>query len=63
MDAAREQGVGTKQALFRAEDLPSTDGVWLASAVRGVLPLVQLDGVPLPHDPALTAHLAATAGF
>ncbi len=63
MDAARAQGVGTRQALFRPDDLPGTDGVWLASAVRGVLPLLELDGVPLPTNPELTAHLAATAGF
>lgn len=63
MDAARAEGVGATYALFRAEDLPATDGAWLVSAVRGVLPLVELDGVRLPHDPALTAHLAATAGF
>ncbi len=63
LEAAREQGVGATEALFRPEDLPGTDGAWLVSAVRGVLPLVELDGVPLPHDPALSAHLAATAGF
>ena len=62
MDAARAEGVGTTDALFRPADLPGTDGAWLVSAVRGVLPLLELDGVPLPHDPALTAHLAAAAG-
>jgi 4-amino-4-deoxychorismate lyase len=63
MDAARADGVGTRQALFRPADLTDTDGVWLVSAVRGVLPLVELDGVPLPRDPAITARLAAAAGF
>jgi 4-amino-4-deoxychorismate lyase len=63
MDAARSEGVRATHALFRAEDLPATDGVWLVSAVRGVLPLLELDGVRLPHNPTLTAHLAATAGF
>ena len=63
MDAARAEGVGATDALFRPADLPGTDGAWLVSAVRGVLPLLELDGVPLPHDPALTAHLAAAAGF
>ena len=63
MDAARAEGVGASPALFRTADLPNTDGAWLVSAVRGVLPLVELYGVPLPHNPALTAHLAATAGF
>jgi 4-amino-4-deoxychorismate lyase len=63
MDAARSEGVGATHALFRADDLPAADGVWLVSAVRGVLPVLELDGVRLPHTPALTAHLAATAGF
>ena len=63
MDAARAEGVGATHALFKAGDLPGTDGAWLVSAVRGVLQLVELDGLPLPQNPVLTAHLAATAGF
>ncbi len=63
LDAARADGVPTSEALFRAEDLPGTDGVWLVSAIRGVLPLVELDGVVLPHEPAITARLATAAGF
>lgn len=63
MAAARAEGVGTHEALFRAEDLPGTGGVWLVSAIRGVLPVVELDGVPLPHDPRVTARLAVAAGF
>lgn len=63
MDAARADGVATRFALFRPGDLPDTDGAWLVSAVRGVLPLRELDGVPLPHDPEITARLAAAAGF
>lgn len=61
-EAARN-GVGVGTALFRPEDLPTTQGAWLASAVRGVLPILELDGVPLPHDPAITARLATAAGF
>ncbi|MBA3021860.1 aminodeoxychorismate lyase [Propionicimonas sp.] len=63
MAAAAASGVGAAEALFRPEDLPGTDGVWIASAVRGVLPVLELDGVPLPHNPELSAHLARTAGF
>jgi 4-amino-4-deoxychorismate lyase len=63
MDAARADGVGTREALFRSQDLADTDGAWLVSAVRGVLPLVELDGVRLPTNPAITARLAAAAGF
>lgn len=63
MAAARADGVTTREALFRADDLPGSAGAWLVSAVRGVLPIVTLDGVGLPHDPAITARLAAAAGF
>ncbi len=63
LDQAAEAGVGVQRALFRAEDLATCDGAWVVSAVRGVLPLLELDGVALPHDPAVTARLAAVAGF
>ena len=63
MAAARAEGVGTREALFRPSELTDAQGAWIVSAIRGVLPLVELDGVPLAHDPAITAHLAATAGF
>lgn len=63
MDAARAEGVATREALFRPDDLAASDGAWLISAVRGVLPVLALDGVALPHEPAITARLAAAAGF
>jgi len=63
MDAAAADGVGTHEALFRPEDLPGTDGVWIASAVRGVLPVLELDSIALPQNRQLTAHLARVAGF
>lgn len=63
MDAARAAGVATHEALFRPGDLPDTDGAWLVSAVRGVLPIVELDGVRLPTSPETTARLAQAAGF
>ncbi len=63
LDQAAEAGVGVQRALFRAEDLATCEGAWVVSAVRGVLPLLELDGVALPHDPAVTARLAAAAGF
>lgn len=63
LDQAAQAGVGVRRALFRPEDLPTAEGAWVVSAVRGVLPLLELDGVALPHDPAVTARLAAAAGF
>jgi len=63
MDSARADGVRTHHALFRPDDLADTDGAWLVSAIRGVLPVLEVDGRSLPHDSELTRHLARTAGF
>lgn len=63
MDAARAEGVGAAEALFRPEDLADSEGLWLASSIRGIMPVRELDGVALPYSAALTRHLAATAGF
>ncbi len=63
MDAARAEGVGAAEALFRPDDLAEADGLWLASSIRGILPVRELDGVALPYSADLTRHLAATAGF
>lgn len=60
---AERQGVGTGTALFTPAQAIECDGVWLASAIRGVLPVVELDGRPIRHDPAVTSVLAVAAGF
>ena len=31
--------------------------------MKGVVPIVSLDGVPVPHDPEITRTLVAAAGF
>lgn len=49
--------------LLEPARLLSAEGAWLVSTVRGVCPILALDGVPVPHDPALTAELARRAGF
>lgn len=60
---AAAHGVGVGYALFTPDDLSNVDGAWLVSAVRGVLPVRNLDGAALPYSAELSAHLAATAGF
>lgn len=60
---ADRHGVATGSALFRPADLEQAQGAWLVSAVRGVQPILTLDGTALEHDPAITATLAAAAGF
>lgn len=63
LDQAGRQGVGTGEALFTPAQAIGCDGVWLASAIRGVLPVVELDGRLVHHDPAVTSVLAVAAGF
>lgn len=62
-DVARRNGVDTGTALFTPEDARRSDGMWLVSAIRGVLPVVELDGHRLSHDPAVTSVLAVAGGF
>lgn len=63
LDAAGKQGVGTGEALFTVDEAIDCDGLWLASAIRGVLPVVELDGHGVRHGPAVTSVLARAAGF
>lgn len=60
---AERNGVDTGEALFSVADAVGCDGVWLVSAIRGVLPVVQLDGHTLNHDPSVTSVLAVAGGF
>lgn len=61
--AAHEAGLGTGAELLRPADLLSCDGAWLVSTVRGICPVLELDGAALPQDPGLTSTLATWAGF
>lgn len=45
--------------LHTVDDLLAADGVWLASSVRGITPVVQLNDHGLPHSPAVTEELRA----
>src|SRR3954469_10411897 len=44
---AAELGLRAEERLIRPADLTGTDGVWLASSVRGLAEVRSLDGVPL----------------
>ena len=63
LEVAGRQGVGTGETLFTPADAIGSDGLWLASAIRGVLPVTELDGQQVRHDPAITSVLAQAAGF
>ena len=60
---AERNGVDTGEALFSLADAYGCDGMWLVSAIRGVLPVVELDGRALHHDPAVTSVLSIAGGF
>ncbi|MDO5736637.1 MAG: aminotransferase class IV [Propionibacteriaceae bacterium] len=45
--------------LYTPEELFTADAVWLASSVRGVTPMVQLEGRDLPQDREVTEELRA----
>lgn len=60
---AAKHGVDTGACLFRPDDLVHSQGAWLVSAIRGVQPILTLDGVALPHNSEITAVLSAAAGF
>ncbi|MEA4944281.1 MAG: aminodeoxychorismate lyase [Propionicimonas sp.] len=61
--AARQHEVATGEALFTPADAYEADGMWLVSAIRGMLPVVELDGHAIHHDPAVTSVLAKATGF
>lgn len=63
MAAAAGAGRRTVAQLLRPADLTTARGAWLVSTVRGVCPVLELDGAPLPYDPDLTARVAGWAGF
>ena len=61
--AARAAGSPTTAELLRPTALVGCRAAWLVSTVRGVCPVLELDGTPMPQDPELTSRVAAWAGF
>jgi 4-amino-4-deoxychorismate lyase len=60
---ALDEGVRFQPALIRPHELHRVTGAWLASSVRGVCPIVTLDGAALPTSEVWTDRLASAAGF
>jgi 4-amino-4-deoxychorismate lyase len=56
-------GQPTKYDFLRAEDLDSCQGAWIASAIRGILPITTLNGRRIPHDLEFTSQIGMWAGF
>ncbi|MGB4270994.1 MAG: aminodeoxychorismate lyase [Propionicimonas sp.] len=61
--AAGSNGVDSGQRMLHGDEVGDCDGLWLVSAIRGVLPVVSLDGQRLRHDPEVTSVLANAVGF
>ena len=51
------------ERLVTVPELHECDGVWFVSSVRGLAPVVELDGHPLTPDPEATATLREALGF
>lgn len=62
-ERAAADGVRGGYELVPTSKLFASDGVWLASSIRGVCPVVELDGRPLASDPDWSARVAAWGGF
>ncbi len=60
---AAAEGVPGRYELIPTGDLFAADGVWLASSIRGVCPVVRLDGRALAVDAGWTARVAGWGGF
>lgn len=60
---AGRRGVPTRTELFTPADAYAADGLWLLSAVRGAIPVLELDGRPVRHDPERTNEIATATGF
>ena len=50
-------GNPVEHRLYRVRDLLGADAAWLASSVRGLTPMLQVDGHELPQDTAVTEQL------
>lgn len=57
--AAEREGWPLGYGPLTPTDLEGIEGLWLASSVRGVVPVLSVDGEPVPVDDALTDQLNA----
>ena len=62
-DAAGEDGGKTSTRLMKRDEVLRAQGAWLLSSVRGVAPILSVDGHPAPQDEDMTHRLRAWAGF
>ena len=47
LELARENGIAAEEKIFRAEEMIAADEIWMTSSTREILPVIELDGVPV----------------
>ena len=62
LSRAGELGLRAEERMITAAGLGATDGIWLASSLRGLAEAHTLDGVPRPRSP-WTPRLLALLGY
>ena len=48
---------------MKRDEVLRSQGVWLLSSIRGVVPILSIDGHPAPQDDEMTHRLRVWAGF
>lgn len=56
-------GREVRDELVTVDELQAADAVWFISSVRGIAPVLEVDGHPMPQDPETTAALRALNGY
>ena len=62
-DTAAADDFSTDVRLLTVDEVLDSNGVWFLSSVRGVVPVLELDGKELPKHDQLTMRLREWAGF
>ena len=62
LSLAPSAGLRPAERLVTLDELSSADAIWLASSLRGLAEVTELDGKPRPHSP-WTSRLLTLLGF
>ena len=62
-EAADDDGVKTATRLMKRDEVLRAQGAWLLSSIRGIVPILSIDGRPAPQDDEMTHRLRVWAGF
>lgn len=59
LELAHDEGIETREQPLRAPDLLNADETFLTNSIRGIEPITELDGTPLPGSGQISHRLAA----